>query len=323
MKRWLFALTMLAVGGTVWAGIDADPNNDYVITPAAGPWMICATSYVGPQAAPLAHELVLEIRSRFNLAAYVFNKGEDERRKQREDYQHLLEKYPGANIPFRHTRVEDQCAVLIGGYKDMDAAHEALKVVKKLAPPSAERLMPVLTEVGPQEQSSDGTNAIVKGGYVNPFLNSFVVHNPTVPVERPAPVKADKFLLKLNAHENLSLLKCKKPWTLVVATYQGTQVIQAEKTDNPGFWESLWSHTTGEKLEASVHNAHNMAETLRKIGFEAYVLHVRWGSVVTVGGFDRVDDSQMMGVRTALANLQLGPNVNMLAQPAPMEIPRP
>src|SRR5581483_315356 len=107
--------------------------------------------------------------------AYVFNKGDDERQKQREEYQRLLEKHPGVKLPFRHTRVEDQCAVLIGGYKDMDAASRALKSVKKLQPPHNERLMPILTEVGPDQASPDKERAIVKGGFVNPFLTSFVV----------------------------------------------------------------------------------------------------------------------------------------------------
>ncbi len=324
MKRWLLAVAGLALGGAVLAGIEADPNKDYAVTPEAGPWMVCATSYVGPEAGRLAHELVLEIRSRFNLPAYAFNRGDDERRKQREEFERLQEKHPGAKLPFRHTRVEDQCAVLIGGYKDMETASQALKMIKRLQPPSNERLMPILTEVGPDESSKEKDKAIVRGGFVNPFPSSFVVPNPTVPRERPATGNADKFLVKLNAHESFSLLKCKKSYTLLVAAYQGMHAFQAEKAEKPSFLESLWSHSTGDVLEASGHNAHNLAEGLRKVGFEAYVLHAREGSLVCIGGFDRADDPEMMKVQRLLgSNIQLSQSGNMLAQPVAMPIPRP
>jgi hypothetical protein len=323
MKQWLLALTWLALGSTAFAGVvEADPNKDYAITPEAGPWMVCATSYVGPEAQQLAHELVLEIRSRFSLPAYVVNKGDDERRKQLEEYQRKQKEHPDVHIPFRHTRVEDQCAVLIGGYKDMDSAHRALKDIKKLSPPSSPRLMPILTEVGPDESSGAKDKAVVKGGFVNPFVSSFVVHNPTVPIERPVTNKPDPFLKKLNAPESLSAFKCPKPWTLVVAIFQGAQAIQAEKADKPGFWEGLWNHNSGDLLEASGHNAHNLAEALRTIGYEAYVLHCRWGSVVCIGGFDSAKDPRMMNTRRNIANLKLGQNVKLLADPMPMEIPR-
>ncbi len=323
MQRWLLVLAGLALGSVALAGIEADPTKDYTITPEAGPWMICATSYVGPEASQLAHELVLEIRSRFNLPAYVVNRGEEERKKQREEYQRLLDKHPGVTLPFRHTRVEDQCAVLIGGYKDMDAASKALKSVKKLQPPSNTRLMPILTEVGPDQSSKEEGRAVVKGGYVNPFPTSFVVHNPTIPVEKPSnTIKADPFLRRINAPESLSLLKCRKPWTLAIATYQGVQAIQADKPEAAGFWENLWKSSSGETLEASGHNAHNFADALRKGNFEAYVLHVRWGSVVTVGSFESLDDPRMASMKRVLGSLNFGQGINMLPEPMPMEVPR-
>ena len=61
MRRLIFALSFV-VGLTFTnlgrAGIDADPNKDYPITPQAGPWMICATCYVRDQAPMLAREMV-------------------------------------------------------------------------------------------------------------------------------------------------------------------------------------------------------------------------------------------------------------------------
>src|SRR5437870_1075005 len=87
MKGFHFALaflTGLALARAGYAHVEADPNKDYTIVPEAGPWMIYATHFVGPEAPQLAHEMVLEIRSRFDLPAWVFNRGEEERRKQRD-----------------------------------------------------------------------------------------------------------------------------------------------------------------------------------------------------------------------------------------------
>jgi hypothetical protein len=329
MKQLLFALVGLAVATRLYAQVDTDPNKSYAITPEAGPWMICATYYVGPDASKLAHELVMEIRSRHHLPAFVFNRGDEERRKHEEErrrrleeLKRLQEQYGDVKLPVRAPRVEEQCAVLIGGYKDMDAASKALEKVKKLPPPSSERLMPWLTEVRPIENSSPDRTAEIKAAPMNPFVTSFVTRNPTEP-HRPLENKQDPFLKELNAGEAYSLLRCSKPWTLLVATYQGMTVFQP-KADRTGFFEKLWSKNSGELLAASGQNAHNLAEALHKLGFEAYVLHTRQGSVVTVGAYDRSDDPKMQQIQTALAsNVQLGPRLQMLSQPVPMPVPRP
>jgi hypothetical protein len=328
MTKWFCALAwlvLLASGSTALARVEADPNKEYVVTPEAGAWMILATTYVGPQAHQLAREMVLEIRNRFDLPAFMIDRGAEERRKQQQELEEFRKQFPDYTGPIRHTRIQEQCAVLIGGYRDMDTASRALKEVKKLPPPSSEKLMPVLAVAKPV-QNGEEQKGLLEGAFVNPFRNSFVVRNPTVPQERKAENKNDPFLKKLNAHESFSLLRCKKPWTLIVATYEGMHTIQPTEASNKvmSIFDSLWGSNRGEMLEASGQNAHNLAEAMRKLGFEAYVLHTRWGSVVTVGGYDRPDDPHIQEVERALvSNVRLGQQVQMLAQPVPMEVPRP
>jgi hypothetical protein len=323
MLAWL---TLLAVAASASARVEADPNKDYHVTPEAGPWMICVTTYVGPESPQLAHQMVLEIRSRFDFPAYVVNHGDEERRKQQLELEQFHKQFPGYTGPIRHTRIQEECAVLIGGYKDMDTAHRALVEIKKLPPPSSQKLMPVLAQAGPPQKVGDEQKSLLEGAFVNPFRMSFVVHNPSVPFERQAENKTDPFLKKLNAHESLSLLHCKKPWTMLVAGFQGMHSIQPKEGESKvlRFFEDLWKSDSGELLEASGQNAHNLADALRKLGFEAYVLHTRMGSVVTVGGYDGPDDPRMRDVqRTLASNVQLGQNVQMLAEPMPMPVPRP
>jgi hypothetical protein len=326
MHRLLFVLAGLAALfalSSARAGVEADPNKDYAICPEAGLWFVCASVFVGPEAPKLAHEMVLEIRSRFHLPAYVLNRGEEERKKQREELDRIHKLYPEAKVPLRHTRIEEQCAVLVGGYANVDEATKALKMVKKLDPPSNEKLMPILTEVRPAEDSPDGQKGLIQYTHVNPFVKSFVVHNPTIPVEHPAAPRNDPLLKKWNSGDSYSLLQCKKPWTLMIAAYQGTSVIQARNAP-PSVWDKLWGKDTISKLDASSQNAHNLAEVLHKLGFEAYTLHLSQGSIVTVGGFDRADDPKIGELREALSSrFRYGQGIQLLPEFVAIEVPRP
>jgi hypothetical protein len=319
MWRCLFALAGLAAVAGWAVAVEADPNKEYPVTPEAGAYLICAASYTGPQAAQTAHELVLDIRRHFNLPAYVFNKGDKERREQQAERERLKKLCPEGR--FRTVRIEDQCAVLVGGYKDIDSARRALDDIKKLKP-TDKRLMHVL--FAGVAGDGDAKNKPDAGAtYVSPFMDSFVVPNPLTVNERKVEKKPDPFLKQLNANEEYSLLKCRAPWTLAVASYQGTSVIQSD-AQSGSFLSKIFGQSSGEVLAASAMNAHNLAEAMRKMGLDAYVLHTRHSSVVTVGAFSRADDPRMREVQQALASkMQKAPNLQMLPEPMPMEVPRP
>jgi hypothetical protein len=228
----------------------------------------------------------------------------------------------------RSVRIEEQYAVLIGGYKDMDSASADLKRIKKLAAPKS---VPgtAIYKVDLAEVAA-GRKADPKEEKFSFFRTSFVTPNPTVPATAANANKSDPFLKVLNADEPFSLLKCKRPWTLAVKEFYGATVIQAADPAPSGFLDKLFGSKPGAQLNASAMNAHNMAEALRnpKIGLEAYVLHTRTCSIVTVGGFDGPKDPRMEQVVQALArsfqittgNPQLDQGV--LSQPRPMEVPR-
>ena len=211
MKRFLFALTglaLLALTGTALArDVEADPNKNYPVTADIGPWMICVHAYTGPNAGHMAHDLVLEIRQSYQLPAYIFNRGAEDRRKQQEEVDRIKQLSPGARL--RTPLIEEQFAVLIGGYKDMDAARSALNGIKKLKMPDVQRVRVDWAWIyNTKEQALERT-------LVNPFQHSFVGRNPTAPKERPPDTSDDYvFMKKLNADEPYSPLKCGKPWTL-------------------------------------------------------------------------------------------------------------
>lgn len=173
----------------------ADPAADpYAVTPEAGAWMICAASYMGEEAPSLAHKLVEQLRAKHRLPAYVFNRGDDEKRKDEEEHKKKEAALGGVHLPFRHPRYTEQCAVLIGGYPDMQAANAALLKVKKLPAPDLKLSTgaPALDLEYYREPSETNKEGEVKRAYVNPFTRSFVTRNPTAPQQQAAAPKVDR-----------------------------------------------------------------------------------------------------------------------------------
>lgn len=327
MPRLIFLLAGLAglLGATPGlAKVEADPSKDYTVTADAGPWLICAATYTGGEAKKLSKDLVLEIRAKNDLPAFVFDRSAEARRKRDEERNNLRMKYPQADLShIRTVRIEDQCVVLVGGYKDMETARKALDDIKKLKP-SSQRFMPFMfsRDSAAQGKEKEKDKGDVQGAYVSPFLDAFVVPNPVTKREKVEDPREKAFLKNLNENESNSLLKCRQPYTLLVAVYHGTSVVQS-KNGSGNFLDKMFGNSVGENLAASGLNAHNFAEAMRKLGFDAYVLHTPKSSMVTVGGFSSPDDPKINQVKQALQkNLKLGERIELLPEPLAIEVPR-
>src|ERR1051326_2536146 len=243
----------LALIGTLSAApqVDADPQKSYPLSPQAGPWVIMAACYAGDDAQSLGRQTVLWLRAKKNLPAYLFDKSKQEREKQEREIAEEKRKNPG--MPVRHVHIEDQCAVIIGGFKDRDAASEALwKTVKHLPLPEV--------QAKPNHLPCDVIEVPERGGGVkaypiNPFLNAMVVPNPTAGLDRPTS-KADPILTKLNEHEPFSLLKNKSRWTLLVREFSGASALVSEKSKDGGMLDKLpiAAHEPADSMSA-VHRA--------------------------------------------------------------------
>jgi len=310
-----------------------DLTQPYLVTTALGPWMVCVTCYVGSEAPAMAVQLVQELRGTYKLPAFLFNHGAEERRKEMERVMEIVRKQreylkqmnapldATTKIRVPHMHIEEQCAVLVGGYKDMEAAKRQLDAIKKLPPPDAKRIkmdeMFIVTPKGSQKVP------------VNPFTHSLVVRNPTVPAES-APNQADMdlaFLKKLNAGEPLSLLQCPKKYTLAICQFQRATVVES-RTTSSSFLDSLGLGSHGVAHEdAEAQRAHQFAGQLRsKMHLEAYALHTRFSSIVTVGSYDNPEDPRLKHDVERLNNFlntsQLQQVVRLFPQPMPMAVPR-
>jgi hypothetical protein len=347
----LFAATLGLLATTTLAAprVETDPNKEYPCTPDAGAWMICVHEFRGPDAAELARQMALQIRQRDNLPAYVFNFGEAHKKKLEEEWSNLGKLNPDATPRKLHVNIPDEHVVLIGGFQDMDAASAALKTVKKL--PAPQLNLPgkfPFDQVTVQEPTPDG-KVHYESRQVNPFPTSFVAPNPTIQRQQQAK-KADPFLKTLNEGEEYSLLKNPKPWTLAVKEYVGDTIVVSRTADSaPSMLDKLFNpQKSADTLLRTGQQAHELARMLRTpvddknpfLGFDAYVLHTRHSSIVTIGGFSGPDDPEMRKMaerilklnevqRTAESALKMkvrsnGPKVASIEFfAAPMEIPRP
>ena len=73
--------------------------------------------------------------------------------------------------------------------------------------------------------------------------------------------------------------------------------------------------------DAAAHSAHNLAEVLRKMNIDAYVLHTRFASIVTVGAFDRADEPALQSMQHFIET-RVAPSmgqVGLIPRPMPWE----
>jgi hypothetical protein len=295
--------------------------------------MICAASYMGDTAPKMAHDLVLELRrDPYDLPAFLFNHGAEERGKMEEELQsqrrrqeELLRQqglHPDQPLRPRGVRIQDQCAVLIGGYKDMETARAALDKIKKLPNPKSvavDRYVMAASDSSYKIENLQTRDA-------NLFRSSFVTRNPTVPQEKVDRSLDPATLKHLNSDERYSLLKCKQPWTLAVKEFYGGMTIQPASAPST-LLQKLLGNKSEEHMSAIGKQAHEVARVLREnLGLEAYVLHTPASSVITVGGFASPDDPQLQQTQTKLKSLQMiGPvtSIQLVSNPLPMPVPKP
>jgi hypothetical protein len=311
---------------------------EFLVTPEVGPWMICVASYVGPEAAQMAREFVLVLRDPagpYKMNAYVFNRGAEERQKEQQRVeqlkQQMREKYKqmGLEMPSRirvpRIRVEDQCAVLVGGFKDMASARKYLDVIKKFETPDPKKVKMDSAFIVDQKNRSG------EGAWINPFQHSFVVPNPTTPPPTANnSISPDPFLKSLNANEKFSLLKCPRPYTFLVKQFQGAAVVRQDGGSGAfGKVGTGNSGVNGATLENAAKCAQSVAEMLSKLGFsEVYVLHTRYNSMVTVGSFENEKDPRVQRTLQTWTRLQQQIPADRLAQlqflpqPLPFVVPR-
>jgi hypothetical protein len=288
--------------------VEADPNRDYVLQENNGPWMIMACSFSGDGAEEQAKQLVLELRARYKMEAYVHKA------------KFKLDDPNGPNpaaadnpVRWQYRRFHDQpdlyrdgaikeIGVLVGNYTAIDdpEAQKALKQIKTIDPDclnldktkSTSRTLAAwrsLQQVVREKIMPNSDEAKQKKG---PMAHAFATTNPLLPADYYAPKGGlDEFVLRLNQGVPHGLLNCPRKYTVQVATFTGSIVLDQREIEKIQNGEKDFKS----RLERAAEMAHELTEALRIKGYESYEFHDRSASIVTVGSFDSVGTPRQDG----------------------------
>lgn len=307
-----------------------DINKDIAVSPAHGAWLVCVITYTGDHAPRLTRQMVSELRTRYKLSAFAYNYAAEEKRKEYERVKAFIEKQRDAfrqaglstdqPIRIKRARIAENTGVFVGGYRSEVEARRALEAIHKLDPGHLPReLLDKKAGPGWNPETKKVEQQLV---YVNPFQRAFVVHNPTVKVERSAPSDALDLasLKKLNSENSFNLLKCSKRYTLVIKQFQVPTALE-ERNLAKGFLSKALGR--GSYKDYAAENAHNFAVALRKSKLEAYVLHTKFASIVSIGGYDSLEDPNLRSMQDLLEpRLRAMAHVQCLPRAMPMPVPR-
>jgi hypothetical protein len=284
--------------------VEADPGKSYTLAERNGPWMISACAFSGAEAEQQAADLVLELRSRYKLEAYVH--------KMKFDFHDAkargVDRF-GTPRKARYNRGEQlqEIGVLVGNFQTVDdpEAQTTLQRIKYAQPKCLE-----LSDDKKSNQSLAGFRAAqqqVQAAFYpdrkkkGPMDHAFVTTNPLLPKDYFVPNGVDDLVVKMNKEVPHSLLDCPGKYTVQVAHFTGAAVVGQAKVreileqDKP----------VSDGLAKAALRAHLLTEALRMLKYEAYEFHDRFSSIVTVGSFDS------LGTEHTDGTVELNPKVQL------------
>jgi hypothetical protein len=317
------------------------PNHPLAVKPEDGAYFICVKSYSRPHkpdqsdrgytVKDLAEGLARDIQQVHRSNAFLYEMVSEEKKahaeaqtkaKQRAaEFAAAIEAYKQKSalqgmdflgfddrVKYQTFHYRDQVAVLVGGYKTEDEAVKALTVVKRWPAPRDEILM----DVGSiSTRRADGKSEIERR-FINPYASAMVVQNPAIAKQvSNQPVPLDPFIVKLNEGRPYNLLKATKSWTISVKSFAAPVHFISKDEDTSLMKKTFGRSSDADVLRASGDQAESLAKALREMkdrygnpmNLEAFVLHCRASSLVTVGQFDSPNDPELLDKQRILSNL--------------------
>lgn len=276
--------------------VEADPNKPYPLTDTNGPWMIMVTTFRGEDGEQRSHQLVLELRKSYKLAAFVT--------KKTFDYNDTGARYINPygerkRMVYLNEKTYEEYVVLVGDYRSVDdpEGKKTLAMLKSAEPdcmknpgkPNDNSFDKMRRQA---EEMLTGAASKPRG----PLAGAFITTNPLLPHDYYAPKGIDKFIVDLNKGIAHDLLDCKGRYTVKIATLTGHVEIDQRKIsemERAGNKDKL--EGDDDPLVMATRKAHALTEQLRKDGIEAYEFHDRYSSIVTIGSFMSVGNPRPDG----------------------------
>ncbi len=302
--------------------VEADPDKDYELTESHGPWMVMCTSFTGGiEAEEQAHNLVLELRQKYHLSAFIYRKHFD---MGAPEIGLGLNRYGGQKI-MRNSNAykRDEIAVLVGNYHSVDQPdiEKALQNIKTMQPDTlnpkktGEKSLQTWGTIRGMYRETrkmlDETGKMLQKKEKGPMGNAFVTRNPLLPEEYFAPKGLDPFIVELNRGVKYSLLKCPGKYTVKVASFRGVESMKPTEFDQlagKAFKTGDEQYKGMAKIDIAADKAARLTKALRDKGVEAYEFHDRTESMVCIGSFDSVGDPRDDG------KIEINPGIHRLME---------
>ena len=280
--------------------VDVDPKKSYELTKENGPWMVFATSFAGEGAEQQARDLVLELRQKYKLPAYVH--------KQNYDFTNKV-KGLGVNrngeakqMRYLHAVRYDEIAVLVGNYTGLEDS-ELQKTLQKI-----KYAKPACLELNPEKRTTQRYATLRYFQKIitpdeeqkskGPMSRAFATRNPMLPEEDDSVRGLDPLEIEMNRDAEFSLLKNRGKYTVKVATFTGVNTWKKDEI------EKIERGQVRSRLEDAAIKANKLAKALRVRGVEAYEFHDRYESIVCVGSFESVGTPREDG------RIEINPAIN-------------
>jgi hypothetical protein len=266
--------------------LPTDPIEPFLLTRDAGPFMVMAKTFRGPDAERWAVALVLELRNEHRLPAYILRTRDFPMRSNIRDVPPTADQ--AARKPYltepEKSRTHDEAVVLVGNEKTLKDSEILLHRVKKIRPKCLNQMHSIYT------------------WRQNSLHTALRTTNPYVPTQELFPRKTDPLVMKLNGGPH-NIFRCPGHYALQVAEFGGRSTFNVEdkRFKNPLISDS--------PLEHAFDNAEKLAEFLAKdpdvqqTGCLPYVYHDRTSSKVLMGAFNAPDDPAAARLRETLLRL--------------------
>lgn len=277
-----------------------EPIEPYLLTQENGPFMVIAHSFKGPHADKYAQILVMELRSRYHLPAYVLRPKDFPLRSNIRGVPPtanpgVIRALPG--LP-ELNRIKDEALVMVGNEKTLADSKKLLHYVKSLHPDC----LNVIPECYPWR----------KGHGLRHALNTT---NPYAPAEVLFPVKPDLLVQKINQGPH-NINTCPGRFTLQVAEFTGRKaIVQGPQTES--FFSSFAMKRS--PLATAADDAEKLADALardklvRQTGYVPYVYHDRYSSKVFMGAFNSPSDPAAARLRDDMLKMAVDLNNRRVA----------
>ena len=266
--------------------LPTDPIEPYLLTKDQGPFMVLGRTFRGPEAERFAVALAKELRTKYNLSAYIL------RTKDFPNKGNIRNVPPTANPFVRCSELAepDASARMTKRPSSSAIARPSMnprlwKEVKKLKPQCLEEIPSIF---GWRKGLSTATRT------TNPFVPAQYIY--------PGRGKRDHLLTTMNSGPR-SIVHCPGRYTLQVAVYSGRETFVTENKPASLFSNDLLKKSP---LMTAAEDAERVAEVIAKdpavlaTGYQPYVFHDRSSSKVLIGSFNDPNDPAAANLREVL-----------------------